>query len=315
MTQTFTPKTRTAYDWSQLIERHTAGDGVHATPIASLFLIRESIMTEPIARVSESSFCLIVQGEKEVLLGEERYRYGAGHYIVTSVELPITGQVIGASVDSPYLAIKFEFSPVEILELLSEEELRPPRRKNAKQALFISEAEPQLLDAMFRLASLLDMPPHSSFLAPLYKKEVLYWVLQGPHGEALRQMALEGSSAIRIRQVIEHILARYTDPFRIGDLADLAHMSVSSLHRHFKEVTTMSPIQFQKQLRLQEARRLLLGESEDVAEIAFRVGYESQSQFSREYSRLFGVSPRADIRRMRQAYLGSMEGNPLGAGK
>ncbi|CAM3461716.1 MULTISPECIES: AraC family transcriptional regulator [Saccharibacillus] len=303
MTSMTTRLTHTAgavYTLSRLIERHALQDGVHDTAIPRLFLIRESAVTERIARVSESSFCLIVQGQKEVLLGEERFRYGTGDYIVTSMELPLTGQVTEATDDVPYLAIKFEFSPGEVLDLLTERDLLPPRRTQPKRALFVGQSEPMLADAMFRLASLLDRPQHISTLAPLYKKEALYWLLHGPSGEALRQLALEAGSAKRVRQVIDHILVRYADPFRIQELAELAHMSVSSLHRQFKEVTAMSPIQFQKQLRLQEARRLLLSESADVAEIALRVGYESQSQFSREYSRLFGLSPRADIRRMRE---------------
>lgn len=288
---------------SRLIQYYAEEDGVHDTSIPSLFLIRESCVSEPVARVNEISFCLIVQGEKEVWLGEERFRYGAGHYIVASVELPVTGQIIRATEDMPYLAIKLELTPSDVLEMLTEEDRQPVRRNQAKRAMFVSEVEPPLLDATLRLASLLDQPEHIGTLAPLFKKEILYWVLQSPHGDALRQMAVEGSSAVRIRRVIEHILSRYADPFRIEELADLAHMSVSSLHRHFKEVTAMSPIQFQKQLRLQEARRLLLAESTDISAIADQVGYESQSQFSREYSRLFGLSPRADIRRVRDDYV------------
>jgi AraC-like DNA-binding protein len=288
------------HELGKLIERYTGRDGVHPTSIPSLFLIRESIITEPISRVNDPSFCIIVQGEKEVLLGEECFRYGPGNYIVASVDLPVTGQVIKASPDSPYLALKLEFTSSEILEVLSDTDIQTGQRKNAKRAMFTSEVEPSLLDAVIRLACLLDNPKHIPILASLYKKEILYWVIQGPHGEALEQMALEGSNAIRIRNVIEHIINNYERSFRIEQLAEIANMSVASLHRHFKEVTAMSPIQFQKQLRLQEARRLLLAESSDVADVAFRVGYESQSQFSREYSRTFGFSPRADINRFRE---------------
>jgi AraC-like DNA-binding protein len=287
------------HELGKLIERYTGQDGVHSTSIPSLFLIRESIITEPISRVNEPSFCIIVQGEKEVWLGEECFRYGPGNYIVASVDLPVTGQVIKASSDFPYLALKLEFTSSEILEVLNDTDIQSGQRKNAKRAMFINEVEPSLLDAVIRLACLLDNPKHIPILAPLFKKEILYWVLQGPNGEALEQMALEGSNALRIRNVIEHIINNYENSFRIEELAEIANMSAASLHRHFKEVTAMSPIQFQKQLRLQEARRLLLAESSDVADVAFRVGYESQSQFSREYSRMFGFSPRADINRLR----------------
>lgn len=288
---------------ARLIEHFSNQDGVHPTPIPSLFLIRESIITEPISRVNEPSFCIILQGEKEVLLGEERFLYGPGHYIVASVDLPVTGQVIKASTESPYLALKLEFTSSQILEVLNETNIQPDQRKNAKRAMFVGEVEPSLLDAVLRLASLLENPKHIPVLAPLFKKEIIYWILQSPHGEALEQMALEGSNGSRIREVIDHIINNYEDPFRIEELAQIANMSVSSLHRHFKEVTAMSPIQFQKQLRLQEARRLLLAESTDIAHVAYRVGYESQSQFSREYSRMFGFPPRVDISRLRESYV------------
>lgn len=284
----------------KLIRKYTGPDGVHPTSIESLFLIRESIMSEPIARVNEISFCIIVQGEKEVLLGEERFTYGAGNFIVASVELPVTGQVIKASYDLPYLALKLEFTPKDILEVLHEPGIQSGKKQDTKRAMFIGESEPSLLDAVIRLASLLDKQKHTPILAPLYKKEILYWVLQSPNGDALQQMAVAGSNAMRIRDVIEYIISNFEKSFRIEDLAGIANMSVSSLHRHFKEVTSMSPIQFQKQLRLQEARRLLVGELSDIAETAFRVGYESQSQFTREYARMFGFSPRADIKRLRE---------------
>ncbi|KKI92759.1 AraC family transcriptional regulator [Bacillus sp. SA1-12] len=291
------------YELANLIECFSKKDGVHPTPIPSLFLIRESIITEPISRVNEPSFCIILQGEKEVLLGQERFLYGPGNYIVASVDLPVTGQVIKASTESPYLALKLEFTPSQVLEVLNEIDIQLGQGKNTKRAMFVSEVEPSLYDAVIRLASLLENQKHIPVLAPLFKKEIIYWILQGPHGEALEQMALEGSNASRIRDVIDHIINNYEESFRIEELAEIANMSVSSLHRHFKEVSAMSPIQFQKQLRLQEARRLLLAESTDIADVAFRVGYESQSQFSREYSRMFGFPPRVDIRRLRENYI------------
>ena len=166
--------------------------------------------------------------------------------------------------------------------------------------MFVSKIEASLLDAVFRLARLLENPKHIPVLAPLFTKEILYWILQGPHGESLEQMAIKGSNGQRIRDVIEHIIKNYDRSFKIEELAEIANMSAASLHRHFKEVTAMSPIQFQKQLRLQEARRMLLADSTDIADVAFQVGYESQSQFSREYSRMFGCPPRDDINRMRE---------------
>lgn len=283
-----------------LIERYSKQDGVHPTPIPSMFLIRESNITEPISRVNETSFCIIVQGEKEVLLAEERFRYGPAHYIVTSVDLPVTGQVIKASSDNPYLALKLEITPNQILDVLSDSDIQGGQKKNARRAMYVSQVEPFLLDAITRLARLLDSPKHIPVLAPLLMKEIIYWIIQGPLGEALKQMAIEGSNGNRIRDVIDYILKNFDRTFKVEELADIANMSVASLHRNFKEVTAMSPIQYQKQLRLQEARRLLLGDTLDIAEVAFRVGYESQSQFSREYSRMFGCPPRDDINRLRE---------------
>jgi AraC-like DNA-binding protein len=290
------------HELAKLINHHTEQDGVHPTAIPSLFLIRESIVTEPIARVNETSFCIILQGEKEVLLGAERFRYGPANYIVASVDLPVTGHVIKASSEEPYLALKLEFTPSQILEVLNDSQIRVGQKKNAKRAMFVNKADPSLLDAVVRIARLLENPKHIQGLAPLFTKEILYWVLQSPHGEALEQMAIEGSNGNRIRDVIEHIIHNFDRSFKIEELAEIANMSVASLHRHFKEVTAMSPIQFQKQLRLQEARHLLLADSTDVADVAFRVGYESQSQFSREYSRMFGLPPREDMNRMREKY-------------
>jgi AraC-like DNA-binding protein len=285
----------------KFIERYSQQDGVHPTVIPSLSLIRESMVTEPIARVNETSFCMILQGEKEVWLAEERFRYGPAHYILASADLPVTGQVIKASSESPYLALKLEFTPNQILEVLSDFDIQAGQKKNAKRAMFVSKVEPALFDAAMRLTRLLENPQHIPVLAPLFTKEILYWILQGPHGDSLKQMAIKGSNGDRIRDVIEYIIKNYDTSFKIEELAELANMSVASLHRHFKEVTAMSPIQFQKQLRLQEARTMLMAHSTDIADVAFRVGYESQSQFSREYSRMFGFPPREDINRMRKS--------------
>ncbi|AHV99623.1 AraC family transcriptional regulator [Paenibacillus sabinae] len=284
---------------AKLIERYSGRDGVHATAIPSLFFTRRSKVTGSNFAVYNPSFCIVVQGVKEVLLGQERFIYGPTDYLVASVDLPVTGQVMEASSQVPYLSLKLEFTPGQILEILSDSEVRIDPKENAKRGMFVSRMELSLLDAVIRLARLLDNPKDIPVLAPLITKEILYRVLQEQHGATLEQIAIEGSSTKRIRDVIEHIMNNYDTSFRIEELSEIANMSVSSLHRHFKEVTAMSPIQFQKQLRLQEARRLLLSESTDAADVAFRVGYESPSQFSREYSRMFGFSPIQDIKRLR----------------
>lgn len=285
---------------AKLIERHTEQDGVHETKIPSLFFIRHSNITGPTYGVYKPSFCIVVQGAKEVWLGQERFRYSPADYLVASVDLPVTAQVTEASVSLPYLGFKLEFTPVQILEVLSGSKVHIGPHKNSKRGMFVSQMEPSLLDAVLRLVRLLDNPEDIPFLGSIITKEILYRILQGHHGITLEQIAIEGSAGYQIRDVIAHIVSNFERNFRVEELAEMANMSVASLHRHFKEVTAMSPIQFQKQLRLQEARRLLLSESTDAADVAFRVGYESPSQFSREYSRLFGLPPREDVRHLRE---------------
>jgi AraC-like DNA-binding protein len=285
-----------------LIERHSLQNSTKETAVPSLFFYQHSSITEPAYRVYKPSFCVVVQGLKEILLAQERFEYGPSNYLIASMNLPVIGQIIKASTDSPYLSLKLEFTQNQILEVLNDCDIKVTSKDNAKRALFVGWMESSIQDAVLRLARLLDTPGEIPFLAPLYTREILYRLLQGPYGVELAQIAVEGSSTYRIREAIDHIVRNWDQSFRIEDLADTASMSVSSFHRHFKEVTAMSPIQFQKQLRLQEARRILLAESADAADVAFRVGYESSSQFSREYSRMFGAPPRADIKRLKEKY-------------
>lgn len=246
--------------------------------------------------------CIIVQGAKEVFLAQESFRYSPSDYLVASVDLPVFGKVTEASPDVPYLALTLEFTPSQILEVIRDFNFQGEKKETARRGMFVNPIESPMLDAVIRLARLLENPNDIQVLAPLYTKEILYRILQGQHGSWLEQIAIEGSSSYLIRDVIEQIMNNYDRSFRIEELAEIANMSVSSLHRHFKEVTAMSPIQFQKQLRLQKARQLLLSESTDAADVAFRVGYESPSQFSREYSRMYGFPPIEDIKRMKEQF-------------
>jgi AraC-like DNA-binding protein len=287
---------------TRLIESFTDKEGAGATAIPSLSFSRFSDVTGPSYGVYMPSLCIIVQGRKEVLLAQESYVYGPADYLVASVNLPVVGIVTEASFGNPYLALKLEFTPNQILEVLQDSQLAVNKKENAKRGMFVSQIEPSLLDAVTRLVRLLETPNDIPVLTPLITKEIIYRVLQGQHGVTLGQIAIEGSSTYGISDVIDHIMHNFDQSFQIEDLAEIANMSVSSFHRHFKEVTAMSPIQFQKQLRLQEARRLLLSESTDATEAAFRVGYESPSQFSREYSRMFGLPPKEDIKRLKETY-------------
>lgn len=286
---------------AKYIAQYSSENGNHTTEVPSLSFTRQTNKIGPSHGVYTPSLCIVVQGKKEVLLSQERFVYSPADYLIASVNLPVTAQIIEASPEAPYLAFKLEFTPSQILEVLSNTETtQGDQNKRSDRAMFVSPIDSYMLDAVIRLVRLLDTPKDIPILAPLFTKEILYRVLQGPHGDTLKQMALEGSHTYRIRDVIEHIMHNYDQSFRIEELADLANMSVSSLHRYFKEVTAMSPIQFQKQLRLQEARRILISESTDAADVSFRVGYESPSQFSREYSRMFGLPPKEDIKRLRK---------------
>lgn len=286
-------------EFTELIERHTNGDGKHKTVIPSLSITRFSQVTGPHYGVHNPSLCIIAQGLKQLTLAQENFIYGPNEYLLSSVDLPISGQVIEASADAPYLAIKLEFTPSEILEVLHNSQIKIIRKEKAKRGLSVNQLEGTLLDAVIRLVRLLDEPKDIPALAPLITKEIIYRLLQGKQGAILEQMAIEESSTYQISDAIKYIMNNFHQPFRIEDLAEIANLSVSSFHRQFKEVTAMSPIQFQKQLRLQEARRLLLTESTDATDAAFRVGYESPSQFSREYSRMFGLPPKEDIKFLR----------------
>lgn len=283
----------------KIIECYSEKDGVHQTAIPSLFFMRDSNASVPRHGVYKPSLCMVVQGAKEVWLAQERFRYSPADYLIASVHLPVTAQVTETTPDIPYLGFKLEFTPSQILEVLQDSEVRVYSKENPKRAMFVCQMESSLMDAVLRLARLLDKPKDIPVLAPLIIKEILYRVLQGQNGIALEHIVMEGSSTHQIKDVIEHIMNNYASSLRTRELAEIANMSVSSFHRYFKEVTAMSPIQFQKQLRLQEARRLLLTESADATDVAFRVGYESPSQFSREYSRMFGFPPRQDIKRLR----------------
>ncbi|WP_328802846.1 AraC family transcriptional regulator [Paenibacillus sp. LX16] len=284
---------------ARLIERFSNQDGVLTTAIPSLHFVRSSNTTVPIHQVHEPALCIVAQGRKVVMLAEESYHYGTFDYLVVSVDLPISGQVIQASAEAPYLCLRLNFDPHQVLDLIKESAFPTSPMPDSRRGLYVSQTNSLLLDAVVRLVHLLESPQDVPVLAPLVIREILYRILQGNQGESLKQLVMTGSHSNRIAEVIKRIKQDYDKPLRIEELSKLANMSPSSLHRHFKEVTAMSPMQYQKQLRLQESRRLLLSESADAADVGFQVGYESPSQFSREYARLFGLPPISDIKRLR----------------
>jgi AraC-like DNA-binding protein len=273
---------------SELIDRHGRA-GVGPSAIPRLQLGRSDRATKPEWITYSPLFCVLAQGRKRVWLGEQEFVYGATSYLISSVDLAVTGHVV----EGPYLGCMLELEPKLIAQLLLELP-SPAAPKAATKAFAVAKMEPELMDAVVRLLRLLDRPQHIPVLAPMIEREILYLLLQGPHADTLRQFAAPASPLSQIRRAIDWIRTHYHEPFRIERVAKLAGMSAPSLHRHFRAVTNQSPLQFQKRLRLQEARRRLLSEHADAASIGFEVGYESPSQFSREYRRLFGAPPGRD---------------------
>lgn len=287
-----------------IVHRHTNREGTYGTEITNLSLSRHSIpyrsnRTEPPYKIDTPSVYIMVQGIKDVILGEQRFRYGPPNYLVASMDLPIFAEVLEASAEVPHLSCKIEFTRSDILELVSGD--APSPRGRSSRSLNVAQLDAAMLDAVVRLLGLLDNQADIPVLAPLYTKEVLYRVLHGEYGSSLRQIVTDGTPAVHIQGAIQHLLGHFQQSLQVKDLADIAKMSVPSFHRHFRQITAMSPIQFQKQLRLQKARQLLLmEESWNIAETAFRVGYESPTQFTREYSRMFGISPKKDLLRLKE---------------
>lgn len=284
-----------------LIMRHTEGNGFHPTAINQLSFGRSDTMSTATYSVDEPRLTLIVQGKKEMLLGEEPYPYRAGQYQVLSVALPISGCVVEATPDQPCLMVKLSLDFVQLCGLVAQMGFSSVKQENSVRGLWVSNADATLIECVLRLVKLLETPQDIPILAPMMLRELYYRLLVGEQSEAVRQIATSGSSMQRVASAIQLIKAEFTQSMRIEDLANRVKMSPSSFHQHFKQVTSMSPLQYQKQLRLLEARRLMLTEDFDATQAAYQVGYESPSQFSREYSRMFGAPPMRDIERLRTA--------------
>jgi AraC-like DNA-binding protein len=269
-------------------------------PLPGLHFHRASSPTQPLHAVIVPAFCVIAQGSKVVLLGDDQYRYDPAHYLLVTAELPIVGQIVEASPECPYLSLRLELTPTLVGSVMAETGHPPPRSHPPVRALDVSPLGMDLLDVVVRLVRLQDSPHDAGFLVPLLQREIVYRLLKGEQRGRLHQIATVGGYAHRIAQAIERIRKNFDQPLRIEDLAREVGMSVSGFHAHFKAVTALSPLQFQKQLRLQEARRLMLGEHLDAASAGYRVGYDDAAYFNREYRRLFGAPPMRDAARLRE---------------
>lgn len=274
-------------------------DGVNTTSIPGVALVRASSPTQPLPSLYEPCLCIVVQGRKRSVLRREVYVYDPLNYLVVSVTLPVSAQILAASPERPYLCLRVSVDLTAIAELLAQLPSPPLDRNRSGRGLFVARTSDEMLDAVLRLMRLLDSPQDALVLAPLVVREIHYRALTGELGYRLQELCCGGGQVQRIARAINLIKGRFAEPLRIEALADALHMSVSSLHHHFKAVTAMSPLQFQKHLRLHEARKLMLIEGIDAASAAHRVGYESASQFSREYRRLFGAPPRREIEAIR----------------
>ena len=282
------------------IARHTngRGNGIFPTAIPQLAFMRDDASTT-ICTIYEPAIAIILQGKKKILLGEKTYHYGIAQSLVVAVELPVRGFIVEATPDRPFLGFLLKLAPFQLSDIIAQVQPRTVATACPCSGLSISNVDLPLMECAFRLTQLLDTPQDIQFLAPMMIREIYYRLLMGEHGEIVRQITTTGSHMQRIAGVIERLKADFAKSLRVEELAEQANMSASSFHRHFKTVTSMSPLQYQKQLRLLEARRLMLTEDTDATHAAYQVGYESPSQFSREYSRMFGAPPIQDIQQLR----------------
>lgn len=264
-----------------------------------VFLNRFSKLSDPVHLVFKPAFCFIAQGSKEVFLGDESYRYDSGHYLISTVTLPIISRTIEASEEKPYLSFRVNLDAPVVAEVMMESNIVTKKSDANVSAMNVSPIGADLLDAVVRLAKLLDTPDEMPTLAPLIVREIIYRLLRSDQGARLSHLLSSEGETRRISRAVNQLRENIEQPLVIENMARELGMSVSSFHHHFKSVTAMSPVQFQKQIRLQEARRLMLGEDLDVASAGLRVGYDNPAYFSREYKKLFGAPPQRDIASLR----------------
>jgi AraC-like DNA-binding protein len=300
-----TPRTQSIRD--ELVERITrviTANG-QLEPLPGLTFHRSSQSGEPLHSVSYPSLCVIAQGSKEVHLGERRVQYDPYHYLLVTAELPLVGQVLKASRERPYLSLILRLDAAVVSSVMIEAGHAAPQRHSDVPAIDVSPIDARLLDAVVRLVRLLDTPDDASVLAPLIHREIVYRLLKGEQGDRMRHIAVVNGESHCITKALDQLHQHFDQSIRIESLAEEVGMSVSSFHQHFKAVTEMTPLQFQKQLRLQEARRLMLAENLDASSAGYHVGYNDASHFSREYKRLFGSPPMRDVERLRESAMHS----------
>ncbi len=269
-------------------------------PQPNLHFRRHARPGERVYASSPPSFCVIAQGSKDILLGEDIFRYDPAHYLITTMELPLAGEVVKATPERPYLSFRLVLDPSVVTSVMVESGLVHPGNNGGVKAVDVSPLDASLLDATLRLVRLIDKPNEYRVLSPLIIREIVYRLLTGAQANRMRHLAKFGGHAHRMVRAVEKLHQNFDKPIRIEDIARELSMSISGFHSHFKAVTAMSPLQFQKHLRLQEARRLMLSEQFDAAQAGYRVGYDDASHFNREYKRHFGHPPVRDVERLRE---------------
>lgn len=284
---------------ARVIAQRTSGDEDRETPIQNLSFYRRERITEPCACLVEPCVVFVAQGAKQMLIGDDAYPYDPDHFLINAIDLPASSQVLEASPEKPCVGLTLKLDLRIMAELIAQGGLNPPEDRCADRGLTLGTVTPPLLEAFKRLLDLLDEPDAIPVLAPLLQREIHYRLLKSDQAARLWQIVSSGSQSQRIAKAVDWLKANFAQALRIEELASRIQMSPSSLHFHFRQLTAMSPLQYQKWLRLNEARRLMLNERLDAASAAFQVGYESASQFSREYSRLFGSPPKRDIEILR----------------
>jgi len=285
---------------AESIARLTENGELRTTAVPGLALFRRTEPSEPVTGMYEPSVCLIAQGAKRVQLGDYTYVYDSSHYLFSGLHLPVIAHVIEASREKPYLGLRLTFDYRDISQLMADSQLPAPRTQKTDRGMATGELTVPLVNAFKRLVDLLDEEQDIPILSPVIQREIFYRLLVGEQGARLRQLAVTGTQSQQVARAVSWLKANFSQPLRVDELAEMANMGTSTFHHHFRRMTALSPLQYQKQLRLQEARRLMLTEHIDAATAAFQIGYESPSQFSREYSRLYGAPPVRDIMTLRQ---------------
>ncbi|MBD0395223.1 MAG: AraC family transcriptional regulator [Microcoleus sp. C1-bin4] len=294
-------KKRMRLNREELIERLTriAPENSLLEVYPGIFIYQSSKPTESDISVLKPAFCFIAQGSKDVLLNDELFHYDSGHYLISTLDLPVKSNVVEASREKPYLTLRIDLDPAMVASVMMESKTEVKKSGSKVKAMDVSPVDADLLDAVVRLVKLLDTPDEMKLFAPPVIREIIYRLLKGRQGERLSHLVTSEGDTRRISSAVKQLRENIDQPLKIESLARELGMSVSGFHNHFKSVTAMSPLQFQKQMRLQEARRLMLAENMDVATASFHVGYEDPSYFSREYKKLFGTPPHRDIARLR----------------